>query len=288
MLAAFPLSNWKGRLASWLATLSPLRKLLGRVLGEVTAYIFQDNEDARDFGLQVESVEEDPTVTGPALLKYAEVHVMKLVAEARFFCQTGFTGLGKALGSALKTVTRSFARAPVNEGQQGSNEPTVSPSSPMFSEISSSMHVWNGSTHNPMTLARLTLQDFLPSFLSTKRKKHHRFSGSALALVGTTSGMKLKKALKNVEYNGKRIFADSQFLKRRWWNVLGWILKRLRTTEKLALPLVLLLGIHFFVISISFAAVATVATQAIGAYCVLVVVLMMLDALQLGAALNLS
>lgn len=289
LLPGFALSSWKGKVATWIASQTPLRGLLRKALGEVTALIFEGNAEAAKFGLHVMSVEdEDPTVTSGALLKYAQMQVMQSAAEARFFCQTGLKGLGKAVGSALKTAIRSLARAEVDDARRQSNGRAY-PSTPPhnFSEISSSVNALRKPYRHPAALFNANEQDFLPSFVSTRSlKTRRRFSGSAMALVGSTSGMNLKKALKKVKFQGKNIFADTNFLKRRWWSVLGEIVRRLRTKEKVALPLVILLSVHFFVISLSFAAVATVATQAIGAFCVLVVVLMMLDLLQLDASLS--
>ncbi|CDI74322.1 hypothetical protein, conserved [Eimeria praecox] len=286
---SFTLSSWKGRLASWVASQTPLAALLRKALGELTSLIFEDNVEAARFGLQVKSVEDNPTVTGGALVKYAQVQVMRSAVEARLFCQTGLKGLGKTLGRALKTVTHSLARAEMNQNRGQSNR-VPGPSSPeSFAETSSSMSFVKGLYRYPINLLNATAQTSSPSFLSTSfLKKKRRPAGSVMALVGSASGMKLKKALKKLEFRGKRVFADGAFLRRKWWSVIGGIVSRLRTKEKAALPLAILLSIHFFVISLSFAAVATMATQAAGAFCVLVVVLMMLDLLQLDASLNLT
>ncbi|CDJ53328.1 hypothetical protein, conserved [Eimeria brunetti] len=285
---SFALSSWKGKLANWLSNQRPLRLLLRKVLGEVTALIFEGNAEAARFGVQVTSVEEDATVTSGALFKYAQMQVMRVAAEARFFCQTGYKGLGKAVGSSLKTVTRSLARAEIGEDRQQGNGHNGSSSGQSFSEVSSSVDLMMGARRYPMNMLNLTVHDSFPSFLSTRiSKKPRRIAGSVMALVGAVSGKKLKSALKKIEVKGRRVFADANFLKRRWWSVLAGIVRRLRTSEQMALPLIVLLSIHFFVVSVSFAAVATVATQAIGAFCVVVVVLMMLDLLQLGASLNL-
>ncbi|CDJ36733.1 uncharacterized protein EMH_0094760 [Eimeria mitis] len=286
---SFALSSWKGTLASWIASIKLLRPLLRKVLGEVTAQIFEGNEEATRFGIDVDSVEKHPAVTSGALLKYAQVQVMRVATEARFFCHTGYTGLGRALGGALKTVTRSLARAEVSDSRQEPDGIADFLPSYMFSEISSSSNFVKTAPRYPMKFLNTTVHDSLPSFVTTRIfKKPRRIAGSVMALIGSTTGKKLKKILKKVEVGGKRVFADSNFLKRRWWSVLGAIVRRLRVRDQLMLPLVVLLALHFFVISVSFAAVATVATQAIGAFCVLVVVLMMLDLLQLDASLNLA
>lgn len=263
------------------AALSPL---LRKVFGEIATSLFEVNGKGGDFGMVIRSVEREPNVSSAALLKYAEIEVMQSAAEARFYCQTGYKGLGNAVRSALKTVTDRFARMKSTENRREGREGTGMSRLPSFFQVYASWNLAENTSLHPRRAPGLgAMVQYPPSFvwLSSHWKQK---AGSALAASGASAMKKVKKVLKKVKVKVSEYFADSKLLRKRWWNVLLDTLQRLKNGDTTALPGAVLLAVLFFVVSVSFAVIASVAVQLIGAFCVLAVVLLLLEMFQSDAS----
>lgn len=235
----------------------------------------------------ISSVEREQDVSSAALLKYAEMEVTQLAAEARFYCQTGYKGLGNAVRSALKTATDSFARMKSTENRREGREGTGMSRPPSFFEVYASWNLAENTSVYPRRAPGLGARvQYPPSFVWLS--SHWEKDGSALAAAGASTKKKVKKVVKRVTTKVKEYFADSKLLKKRWWGVLPDTLRRLKNGDTSAMSGAILLAVLFFVFSLSFSVVASVAIQLIGALCVLAVVLMLLDMFQSDASPQVS
>lgn len=279
----FALSSWKGQLGSWLAGQKLLGPVLRRALGEVTASVFADHAAAKVFSLLIRSAETQANPSGDAMLKRAEMQVVSVAVGAQFYCQTGFRGLGKTVGGAVKTAVRSLARITRKEREHSAEEQHRSSASPgSFLEKDASRKLTGrGSLFSEPVAQMITKREYYHSFLAVSLSPASHYTATLSSLVASTSGMKLKSALKAFDKIGTtNEFKGSSFIRRSWWKIMVNILQRLRAREQAGLLLVALLSMTYFAISFTFYIVGGMAVAAIAAFCVLVVVLKMLDLLR--------
>lgn len=281
--ADFALLTWKGKLNLWLSEQRLLRLLLRKAFGEVTASIFIDSSAAKEFSLFAQRAEKNSNPGKQALLNQARMQTLSQLTGALFYCQTGFKGLGKTLEGAMKTAIRSLARIAEKEKTAALGQSRTSPSATQ--SLLETMLSWKAEKNayrerfTPMAAAA----NAYPSFLWMSSSQPAHFSSNLMALVATTSGTDLHAALEMVDagsFNGE--FRSSTFTKQSWFRIIGGVLKRLRTTEKALLAILLALSI--FTLSLPFIIVGKMVANTIGAFCVLVVVTSMLRLLHFDAS----
>lgn len=124
--------------------------------------------------------------------------------------------------------------------------------------------------------------DAYPSFLRMSSSQPAHFSSNLMALVATTSGKDLHVALGMVDAGSLNSEVPSRkFIKQSWLKIIARVLKRLRKRDAL---LAILLALSVLPVSFAFAIVGGMAVDAIGAFCVLVVVTSMLRLLSFDAS----
>ncbi|KAL8275031.1 hypothetical protein Esti_001087 [Eimeria stiedai] len=285
----FALTSWKGSAARWVVRQKLLSRLLKKTLGEVTASIFSDQEAAKEFAFAVRSAERHSSAEPEALLKHESMRVAALELDARFFCQTGLPGLGKTVSGALKVAVKSLARIKKKKNRRKERKGLSSTSSISFLERLSPRRS-EGQAVVPFQRKAKRTDDntFVPSsFLFSPPSTTPGYQGTVTAVLGSATGMTLKSALKRIDLKQSRtILQDSKFLKQSWWKILAKIFFRLKAGEQGIVLFGALMWISLFIISIPFSILPGLGVEAIAAFCIISLVLVILDLIQRQSAFH--
>ncbi|KAL8444947.1 hypothetical protein Emag_005267 [Eimeria magna] len=287
-LRHFALSSWKGSAAKWVVRQKLLSRLLQKTLGEVTASIFSDQEAAKDFALAVRSVERHSSADPEALLKYASMQVATLELDARFFCQTGLPGLGNTFSGALKVAMKSLARMKKKEDRKKARKGLSSVLSVSFLERVPPRSGERSIVSFQSKARRRDDKTFFPSsFLFSPPPKTKEYRGTATAVLGSAVGMTLKSALQQIDHSKTRtILQNSKFLKQSWWKILAKIFLRLKRGEQGLVLFTAFVWVSLFIISIPFSVLPGLGVEAIAAFCVISLVLVILELIQRQSAFH--
>ncbi|KAL8434630.1 hypothetical protein ACSSS7_003028 [Eimeria intestinalis] len=288
-VADLSLTTWKGSAAKWVLRQKLLSRLLQKMLGEVTASIFSDQEAAKDFAFAVRSADRHSSADPEALLKHASMHVAAVELDSRFFCQTGLPGLGNTVSGALKVAVKSLARMK-KKGNRKKDRRGLSSILPLsfLDRLPSSRFGGQAVAEFQRKARRRDDDTFVPSsFLSSPPSTPNEYPGSTTAVLGSVTGMTLKSALRQIDHTKTRVILQkSKFLKQSWFKILAKIFFRLKAGEKGIVLFSALVWVSLFIISFPFSVVSGLGVEAIAAFCVISVVLVVLELMERQSAFH--